>query len=138
MAHHELQASPETVHWGYFDSALKPALTIASGDTVTIHTVSGGKQVTPRGEFEVPPELRRIHEQVTEKREPGHILTGPIAIRGAAPGDVLEVRILEVELRQDRGWNETAALMGALPDDFPEFRLVHLPLDMKRNVAKLP
>ena len=138
MAHHELHASPETVHWGYFDGTLPPVLTIDSGDSVTIHTVSGNKAVTPRGDFEVPPELRRIHEEVTEKREPGHILTGPIAVRGAAPGDVLEVRIHDVRLRQDWGWNVVRPLMGALPDDFSEFRLVHLPLDKERNVAKLP
>ena len=138
MAHHELHASPETVHWGYFDGTLPPVLTIDSGDSVTIHTVSGNKAVTPRGDFEVPPELRRIHEEVTEKREPGHILTGPIAVRGAAPGDVLEVRIHDVKLRQDWGWNVVRPLMGALPDDFSEFRLVHLPLDKERNVAKLP
>lgn len=138
MAHHELHASPETVHWGYFDGTLPPVLTIDSGDSVTIHTVSGGKAVTPRGDFDVPPELRRIHEEVTEKREPGHILTGPIAVRGAAPGDVLEVRIHDVKLRQDWGWNVVRPLMGALPDDFSEFRLVHLPLDKERNVAKLP
>lgn len=138
MAHHELQSSPDTVHWGYFDGALKPVLTVAPGDSVTVHTVSGGKQVTPGGDFDVPPELRRIHEQVTDRREPGHILTGPIAVRGAAPGDVIEVRIHEVRLRQNWGWNVIRPLMGALPDEFPEFRLVHLPLDTERNVARLP
>lgn len=135
---HVLEADPKTVHWGYFDPTLSPVLEIESGDTVTIHTVSGGKAVTPGGDFGVPPELRRIHEEVTDRREPGHILTGPIAIRGATPGDVIEIHIREVKLKQDWGWNVIRPLMGALPDDFPEYRLVHLPLDMKRNVAKLP
>ena len=62
MPHHHLHSSPETCHWGFFDAKLKPVLTIASGDEVTIETVSGGPEVVPdKSKFHVPPELAEIH-----------------------------------------------------------------------------
>jgi len=62
MPQHHLHSSPETCHWGYFDAKLKPALTIASGDEVTIETVSGGPEVVPdKSKFHIPPELAEIH-----------------------------------------------------------------------------
>ncbi len=45
--HHHIDAGPDTVHWGYFDAALEPVLTIESGDKVTISTVSGAREVMP-------------------------------------------------------------------------------------------
>ena len=103
MPHHHLHSSPETCHWGFFDAQLKPVLTIASGDEVTIDTISGGPEVVPdRSQFHIPPELADIHAR-SERMVPGHILTGPVAVAGAEPGDVLEVDILDVQLRQDWG-----------------------------------
>ena len=48
MKHHHLHSSVETCHWGCFDATLQPVLTIASGDEVTVDTVSGGPAVLPR------------------------------------------------------------------------------------------
>ena len=48
MTTHRLDASPDTVHWGYFDASLKPLISVASGDTVVISTVSGGPTQLPR------------------------------------------------------------------------------------------
>jgi acetamidase/formamidase len=105
MTHHHLHSSPATCHWGFFEAKLKPVLTIASGDDVTIDTISGGPDVVPdRSRFHVPPELAEVHAK-SERMLPGHILTGPVAVQGAEPGDVLEVEILDVRLRQDRGYN---------------------------------
>jgi acetamidase/formamidase len=73
-----------------------------------------------------------------EKTLPGHILTGPIAIKGAQPGHVIEVRIKDVRLRQDWGYNFIKPLAGTLQDDFHEFHLLHLPLDLKTKQARLP
>ncbi len=65
MPHHHLHSSPETCHWGFFEAKLKPVLTIASGDEVTIDTVSGGPEVVPdKSKFHVPPELAEIHAQM--------------------------------------------------------------------------
>ena len=94
MMHHQLKSSPETCHWGFFEASLKPVLSIESGDEVTVDTISGGPDVVPdKTKFHVPPELFEVHEK-NERMVPGHILTGPIAVRGAEPGDVLEVEVL--------------------------------------------
>jgi acetamidase/formamidase len=73
-----------------------------------------------------------------QKTLPGHILTGPIAIEGAEPGHVIEVRIKDVQLRQDWGYNVIRPLAGTLQDDFHEFRLLHIPLDLEAKMARLP
>ena len=136
---HLLQSGPETIHWGYWDGSLAPVLNINSGERVTIECVSGNPEWMPppsRG-FEVLPELRNIHQQV--KRGIGnHILTGPIFVRGAAVGDVLEVEILGIELRQNWGYNLFRAYGGTLPEEFPYHRIIHLLLDKSSNMAVLP
>ena len=138
MTHHHLHSSPETCHWGFFEAKLKPVLTIKSGDEVTVDTISGGPDVVPdRSKFHVPPELADVHAK-SERMVPGHILTGPIAVEGAEPGDVLEVEILDVQLRQDWGYNMIRPLAGTLPDDFHETRLLNIPLDRERMVGRLP
>jgi acetamidase/formamidase len=135
--HHELHSSPDTVHWGYFDAALPPVLTVASGDTVTLHCVSGAPEDMPGPPYEVLPELRAIHERI-KPRMRGHILTGPVAVRGAMPGDMLEVRIRSVALRQDWGYNVQRPLLGTLPEDFPALRRMHIPIDRAAKTATLP
>lgn len=138
MAHHYLKSSPETCHWGYFDAKLKPALTINSGDEVTVETLSGAPEVIPTDpRFEIPPELSDVHTKC-ERTIPGHILTGPIAIENAVPGDVIEVKILDIQLRQNWGYNVIRPLSGALPTDFDQTRLLHIPLDREKMVAALP
>src|SRR6266702_6147275 len=131
MATHKLDASPETVHWGFFDAALKPLMTIDAGDTITISTVSGtlGHLPKPESGLTVPPELAAIHQKVQPKLGGPHILTGPVAVRGAKAGQVLEVRIKSIELNYDWGYNTVRPQTGALPHDFPEFRVIHIPLD---------
>jgi acetamidase/formamidase len=136
--HHTLPASPETVHWGYFDARLKPVLTIDSGDRVTIDSVSGGVDDMPTDpRFEVLPEHRAIHAKHTQ-RLGAHILTGPIAINGAEAGDVLEIRILDVSLRQNWAYSKIVPLKGSLPEDFPLSRRLHISLDRVKNVGKMP
>jgi len=138
MPHHHLKSSPETCHWGFFDAKLKPVLTIASGDEITIETVNGTPEVVPdREKFHVPPELADIHAR-NARPVPGHILTGPVAVEGAQPGDVLQIDILDVRLRQDWGFNVIKPLSGTLPDDFDEVRLLNIPLDRERMVGRLP
>src|SRR6185503_10774668 len=135
--HHHLAASVETTHWGWFQSTLKPVLTVDSGDRVTVQTVSGGPANLPGPGFHVPPELLQIHQR-SERRLPGHILTGPIHVRGAEPGDVLELRIVDVQLRQDWGYTFVRPLAGALPLDITEFEQMIVALDRERALARLP
>jgi len=82
-----LPAAPDTVHWGVFDARLKPALTVESGAEIEVETVSGGPDALPDGDFEIPDALRRIHAETPRPLGSGHILAGPVAIAGAAPGD---------------------------------------------------
>ncbi len=122
MPHHHLHSSPETCHWGFFEAKVKPVLTIASGDEVTIDTVSGGPRwCRTKAGFTCLPNLPTFMRR-SERMVPGHILTGPVAVAGAEPGDVLEVDILDVQLRQDWGYNLIRPLAGTLPDDFHETR----------------
>ncbi len=109
VAHHDLPATPETVAWGYYWSEAEPVLRIESGDIVHVETMITSNPTRLEGAG-VPPEkvqqsLRDITEQVTDKGPGGHILTGPIYIEGAEPGDVLEVRVLSVDLALDYGYN---------------------------------
>ncbi len=138
MTDHVLKSRVGTVHWGYFDAAEKPVLAIKSGDRVTMETVSGAPDVMPppSSGFKIPPELLEVHTQVPRKL-PGHVLTGPIAIEGAMPGDVLQVDIEAIECRQDWGYNAIRPLAGALPLEFDRVRIVHIPMDRERGVGKL-
>ncbi|MDQ2088913.1 acetamidase/formamidase family protein [Marimonas arenosa] len=131
-------ASPETCAWGYLDASLAPVAEIDSGAEIVIETVSGGPDHLPPtgGGFHVPPELFDIHAR-SERMLPGHILTGPVAVRGAAPGGVLAVEILDIALRQDWGWNLIRPLAGTLPEDFQTGRVETIPLDLDANVARL-
>jgi acetamidase/formamidase len=139
MRHHHLKASGRTCHWGFFDATLKPVLEIESGDSVTVDTVTGPPEVQPKtaAGFSTPPEIADVHANA-EKTLPGHILTGPIAVAGARAGHVIEVRIKDVQLRQDWGYNVIKPLAGTLQDDFHDFRLLHIPLDLKAKRAHLP
>jgi acetamidase/formamidase len=134
--HHVLKPSPEAVHWGFFDAKTPPRLTIDSGDTVTIETVSGGM-----GDVGDTSIMRPDHREIVEKLKPApgpHILTGPIAIRGAEPGDTLEVRIKAIDLSVDWGWNLIRPLRGTLPEDYPVLRCRVLPIDRKAMTTTLP
>lgn len=133
-----LKASPQTCVWGYFDASQEPVFEVQSGDTAIIETVSGGPEHTPLPSdgYNIPPELLEIHAR-SPRQLPGHILTGPIAIAGAKPGHVLEVQIVDVQLRQNWGWNLIRPLAGTLPDEFPNSRSTIIPLDLDTMKARL-
>ena len=138
MPHPHLEPAPETVHWGFFDARLAPLMTIASGERVTISTVSGNPDQMPSAPYVVPPALPAIHQSATRRMVPGHICTGPVAITGAKAGQVLQVDIEAISPFYDWGYNLVRPLAGALPDDFAETRLIHIGLDAARKVWKLP
>ena len=119
--HHVVPASTETVHWGYFSRSLRPALSVASGDLVrfetlthhayddyarmiagdpgaesVFHWTSDKKNVDRRN---AGPLDASIHGRGAGEGFGVHICTGPVWVEGAEPGDMLEVRILDVRLR---------------------------------------
>jgi len=138
MTHHHLNASAKHCHWGYFEAARASLLTVKSGDTVTIDTLTGAPEMVPPAPFHTPPELFEVHKHCERFAGAPHILTGPVAIEGAMPGDVLEVRIKDVQLRQDWGFNFIRPLGGTLPDEFPEGRILNIPLDREAMLGRLP
>jgi acetamidase/formamidase len=84
----------------------------------------------------IPQYDRDIHEQVKERGPGGHILTGPVEIAEAEPGDVLEVQIQKIDIDVPYACNGFGAGRGFLPDDFPYSRTKMIPLDRERMVAK--
>jgi len=136
MRHH-LSSTPETVRFGMFDAAFAPVLEIRSGDQVTFDCVSGGPEVMPPegSGLAVPPALQAIHDARLERIGP-HILTGPVAVLGAEPGDMLEVRIEEVIPAVDWGYCAVRPLAGTLPEDFPDRYVSHIRVDRTRGICK--
>lgn len=143
----KLQSTPDTVLWGYLAANLPPALTIKSGQTVEIETLSHQGLTTnkdPEKFFaaygipgnEVLADGKVVFAEV--KRPKGasvHILTGPIYIEEASPGDVLEVRVLNIKFRVPYGVNNTGPGKGILPKLLfePAAKLVHI--DLERQIA---
>ena len=136
---HGLKPTPKTVAWGYYDAKATPVLRVHSGDTAEIQTLitSTPKRLEDAGvsPADVEQSLRDITTQVTDKGPGGHILTGPIYIEEAQPGDVLEVRILKIRLAIPYAYNAFGPGRGYLPDDFPYSKMKIIPLDETRMVA---
>ena len=116
---------------------LSPRLTIDSGERVTLSSVSGTREVMPAPPLAIPPALTAIQDTHSPRLGP-HILTGPVAVRGAKPGQVLQVDIEAVEPYYDWGYHAIRPLSGALPHDYAEPQVIHIVLDRARKMWKLP
>ena len=139
MTEHRLAATPTTVRIGRFNATFPPVLTVQSGDSVRVECVSGRAEVLPApgSGMEVPAALRAV---IAANPDPptGHIITGPIAITGAEPGDTLEVRIDAVEPGADWGYTVIRPLNGTLPEHFHEMVLMHIAVDRAGRTCRLP
>ncbi|RZI70669.1 MAG: formamidase [Variovorax sp.] len=116
---HFLPATPQNVHWGYFDAARAPSLMIKSGDLVGVQAVTHHAGDAP--DLMMDDAIRHLYASIPEEdRNPGvHIMTGPIHVEGAKPGDMLEVRYLSMKPRFRYGSN-LAANWGYLYKEFGE------------------
>ncbi len=116
---HHLPATPKTIHWGYFDAALAPVLKVKSGDLIQAEAITHHAGDAP--ELMMDEGVTEIFQKVPETdRNPGvHIMTGPIWVEGAKPGDILEVRYLRMVPRCNYGSN-LAANWGYLYKEFGE------------------
>lgn len=139
MTLHHVAATPETCRWGTFDAAYPPVVTIKSGETVVLECVSGGPDTLPPASsgLKVPAALTAIHAS-SLPRAGGHIITGPVAVDGAMPGDMLEVHIDKIEFGAEWGFCGFRPLAGTLPDDFPERFLTHITVDKDRRIGRMP
>jgi acetamidase/formamidase len=137
---HQLKATPKTVAWGHYDSKTPPVLRITSGDAVEVETLVTNspprleRAGVPTGD--VQQALREIHAEVKDKGPGGHILTGPVYVEGAEPGDTLEVRIEAVKLAIPYAYNSFGPRSGALPGEFPRGKTRIIPLDQQKMVAR--
>lgn len=136
---HELKASPATVHRGFFDASLKPVLTIDSGDIVRLETASGNPRYfeslgVPKEK--IPAELYEVYQGVEGTGRGDHTLNGPIAIRGAEPGDMLEIRIRSVDVRLPIAGQSFVPNRGLLPEEFPYEKARVLWIDLARKTVE--
>jgi acetamidase/formamidase len=130
---HRLPAVPSTVHWGYFDPRLEPVLTVAPGDLVSIETLTHHAGDAP--DLLMDAGITDIFDRVTDRGPGPHLLTGPIAVDGARPGDVLQVDILEAAPRLPYGSN-LAAHWGFLYGEIPVERVTIYELDTHASVGR--
>src|SRR3954449_2695329 len=130
-----LECTARTVHFGFYDAALAPVLEVDSGDEILVETVSAdpGDAVPPAW---LPPRIREIHERAERGTGP-HILTGPIAVRGAKAGDVLAVDILEIRLTQPYGYNIVSPMKGMFPGEQSAQRTTIIPIDLATGMAEV-
>ncbi len=135
---HELPALPENIHWGYHDAALAPVLRVASGDTVTLTSwAAADVDNLPPDPALVQPGHREAMARCV-RQGASHMLTGPVHVAGAAPGDVLQIDILEVTPIDRWGWVGVLPLRGTLPMDFDRRAIIHPEIDIAARTARLP
>ena len=132
---HRLLATPETVAYGYYWSEARPVLRIASGDIIDVDTLlTSTPQTLARAgvpDDKIQDSLKAIlaaFPTAGPGRGPGgHILTGPVYVEGALPGDTLEVKVLSIDLPIDYGYNGCGGYVSANCDR--AIRTTILPLD---------
>ncbi len=129
---HRLKASPETVQWGWLDPKEPPKLTIESGEIVSIETLMHARDQIQKGTT-----MEKIVE--LRKANPGggpHSITGPIYVKGAMPGDVMEIRILKIVPKKvGANFNlpgKEFPTIGALAPEFPEGHVHYFDIDPKK------
>lgn len=141
MKFHTLKANCQTVHVGGFSPDLEPALYVESCDRIEVETYTG-YYVCDRAPAEfLTPELLEISRNLSSERIVGtgpHLLTGPIYIQNAQPGDVIEVKLIEIAPRLPMGFNLIRPGWGTLPEQFALEKLRFLSLDLEKNVAEFP
>lgn len=139
--HHHVHVTPETVDWGYFDPSREPVLTVKSGDVVTMETVTIPEEddhaafLRENGINKSDICQKEVEISKKVKPSPGHVVTGPVAIEGAEPGDTLEVHVRSVEVVAQYGMNYRGP-GGVLSDTvFDQGETSVIPFDDQQEMA---
>lgn len=155
-ARHVLRSDrPEVISWGFLPNRdSQPVLEVASGDVVTIEQISHEGILEDQGDpysffsswgipqSEILDDQLMVYEEVEHKGEGPHVVTGPVAVAGAEPGDWLEVRCLDIAPRVSYGVNSARHGKGSLPDEYPldgdDYYGNLLRFDLERRVGLFP
>lgn len=144
---HVVRSVPENMVWGYFGADVPPVYRVKDGDVVEIQTVnpSGVSRTNPeefytKHNLPIDPHAQEVIAIMKNvKPEPsgirGHMLTGPVYIEGAQPGDTLEIRILDLQLPTDFGVNSVWPGGGGIPDAVTTRETFIYRYDRKRTTA---
>lgn len=149
---HVVRSTPDNLSWGWFPIDKPPVAVVQPGEVVEIHTLTGAGSneledpVTDLGGIGIPPDevpedLVAFWESRDGRPREGrdrHLITGPVYVEGAEPGDMLEVQILDVRPRVPWGMNFTQARSGVLAEDYPGYRTGDPPLDIPPETPELP
>jgi acetamidase/formamidase len=131
----QLPARFDTVHFGFHDAMLPPVLIIESGEEILLNTVSADPTHDVPTEW-LPAQINDIYARAQRGSGP-HILTGPVAVRGAKPGRVLQVDIVEVRLTQPYGYNVVSPLKGMFGAETPTQKTTIIPINLETGVAEI-
>jgi acetamidase/formamidase len=131
----ELRAAHDTVHFGFYDATLRPVLNVESDEEIAFTTLSAHPDDKVPADW-LPPEVHEIYTRALRRPGP-HVLTGPIAVGTAKPGDVLQVDIREIRLRQPYGYNIVSPLKGMFGTEFPALKTSIMPIDLKTGLAEV-
>ncbi|MGJ5676690.1 MAG: acetamidase/formamidase family protein [Nostochopsis sp.] len=141
MTHHILKATPNTVHLGGFSHEIEPALIIKSGDIVDVETYTGYYIYNKAPAEFLTPEFLDICQNLPPERKIAggpHLLTGPIYVQGAEPGDILEVKLEAIKPILPVAFNAIRTGWGVLPHQFNKPALKFIHLDLENNFAEFP
>jgi len=140
MTHHHLDWRPEHLFWGYFEAATPAVLEIDSGDEVTLDCLPACTiDDLPPGHANVlPAHLAALEAHAGRMGLGPHFMTGPVHVRGAKPGDVLQVDILEATPMQDWGFTAIMPFLGALPDEFTNYQHLFIAIDRNAGTCTVP
>ncbi|MCY3706663.1 MAG: acetamidase/formamidase family protein [Gammaproteobacteria bacterium] len=135
-ADHFVPSTPGNVAWGWFPIDKEPVLRVQPDETVRINTVTHAGATQSEEPVAYLTGLGLPREEILQdvldfwaSREgrpregrSGHVITGPVYVEGAEPGDVLEVEILSLETRVSWGINNTSARGGVFSMNYPGAR----------------
>jgi acetamidase/formamidase len=130
-----LSARFDTVHFGFHDATLDPVLEVSDGEELQISTVSADPGHDVPSQW-LPPQIHDIFARAKRGTGP-HILTGPVAVRGALRGQVLQVDIMDIRLTQPYGYNTVSPLKGMFGTETPTQKTTIIPIDVDSGLADI-